>query len=421
MDNKKVLLIISLIIAIVIFPTLSIYAKTKAKVSSVKNKTQQVVKLKKLNNAEIIKKVKPAVVYIETDSGSGSGMIIDSSGYVLTNAHVVSGVNQATIMISDKREFSGVVVGRDEKSDLAILKMSGQFHYIDLGDSDKVKQGDKIFTFGYPFGINDDVSFKDGTISRKLDDNKYFEISAEIHPGNSGGPLVNEYGQVIGINTALYGQQIQGVIVGESIKIAIPINIVKNEIPKLKNGLSIINDVPKKTITCNNKEWNDCQPGYKFVCPSQGDAFCDVILSDEQTSTSTSNKGFTMNYIQNSLYKVQYLLQSYSSEQNDVNYDLGLLSGYSDSPGTICYRIVSIRNDLIVKMTNLLSQEVTVLNNRIDYLNNQRLSYFLSYDFSYDRNLSVKEDGYVDQYNKDKISYGDAIRKCNYMLSIYLH
>ncbi|MFA6552606.1 MAG: trypsin-like peptidase domain-containing protein, partial [Candidatus Paceibacterota bacterium] len=194
----------------------------------------------KLTNAEIIKKVKPAVVYINTKDGSGSGMIIASDGYVLTNAHVVKGSQNADISIFSGSTFSASVIGRDEEVDVAILKIVSdqKFSTVELADSDKVMQGDNVFTLGYPFGIKGDVSFKEGTISRRIED--YFETSAEIHPGNSGGPLVNIYGQVIGINSASYGNSVQGVQVGETIKLAIPVNTAKNIIPDLKNGRSII-------------------------------------------------------------------------------------------------------------------------------------------------------------------------------------
>ncbi len=196
-----------------------------------------------LSNADIIKKVRSATVFIETEKVSGSGMIIDSDGYVLTNAHVVRGVSSVKIKLSDNRSFSASVVGRDEIIDLAILKISGNsFPKVELGNSDTVAQGDNVFTLGYPFGLEGDVSFKEGTISRKISDGSatYFETSAEIHPGNSGGPLVNKYGQVIGINTATFGNSIKGISIGETIKLAIPINIAKNLLPLLKKGRIVL-------------------------------------------------------------------------------------------------------------------------------------------------------------------------------------
>jgi len=200
--------------------------------------------LKLLNNAEIIKQLEDSVVYIETSDGSGSGFIVESNGYILTNAHVVQGVSSASVIFSDNSTLNSTVVGRDEEIDLALLKVnkSGLKKSV-LGDSNSVKQGDEIFTLGYPFGLKGDVSFKEGTISRTLtgDDYEYFETSADIHPGNSGGPLVNKYGQVVGINTAVFGESIAGISLGETIKLAIPINIFKNLLPDLKSGLNKIN------------------------------------------------------------------------------------------------------------------------------------------------------------------------------------
>lgn len=198
-----------------------------------------------LSNADIIKKIKPATVYIETTKGAGSGMIIDASGYILTNAHVVWDVSAAKIKLSDGRSLSAEVIGRDEIIDLAILKIVGtNFSKVILGNSDNVVQGDNVFTLGFPFGLEGDVSFKEGTISRRISDGDatYLETSAEIHPGNSGGPLVNKYGEVVGVNSASYGQSIKGVNVGETIKLAIPINVAKNLIPELKGGRKIVID-----------------------------------------------------------------------------------------------------------------------------------------------------------------------------------
>lgn len=198
-----------------------------------------------LSNVNIIKKVKPATVYIETVKGAGSGMIINTNGYILTNAHVVWDVSVAKIKLSDGKSLSAEVIGRDEIVDLAILKIVGSgFSKVTLGDSDNVVQGDDVFTLGYPFGLEGDVSFKEGTISRRISDGNatYLETSAEIHPGNSGGPLVNKYGEIVGINSASYGQSIKGVNIGETIKLAIPINVAKNLIPELKGGRKIVID-----------------------------------------------------------------------------------------------------------------------------------------------------------------------------------
>lgn len=202
-----------------------------------------------LTNSQIIEKVKSAVVYIQTSQGAGSGFIIDNDGYILTNAHVVEGVSGAQITLTDGRIFIGNVIGRDEKIDLALLKISiTSLYTATLGDSSEtvLKQGDEIFTFGYPFGLKGEVSFKEGTISRRYtyNDLTYLEMSAEIHPGNSGGPLVNIEGSVVGINTIAYSDKSF-----DSIKWAIPINIAKEYIPLLKAGRNIVKLNEAKTST----------------------------------------------------------------------------------------------------------------------------------------------------------------------------
>ena len=229
-------------------------AQLSSKVSISTSKTS------KLTNKQVIAKVKPATVYISTSNGSGSGMIISTDGYILTNAHVVSDQSTVTTTLSTGDVFDGVVVGRDEKVDLAIVKISNHnLTVIEFGNSDLVEQGDDVFTLGYPFGLKGDVSFKEGTISRKVfsEDGVYLETSAEIHPGNSGGPLVNTSGKVIGINTASLGQNIKGISIGETIKFAIPINIAKNLIPELKAGRQVVLPKTQDPITADPFQQED--------------------------------------------------------------------------------------------------------------------------------------------------------------------
>lgn len=203
----------------------------------------------KLTNTEIIKKIKLAVVYIETSSGSGSGVVIEENGFILTNAHVVQDVDSVKVKLGDARSFVGSVVGRDENIDLALLKISaGELPTVEFGNSDEnfLRQGDEVFALGYPFGLEGDVSFKEGTISRRqtFGGVTYLETSAETYPGNSGGPLVNRFGEVIGINTLGVGIGVEGILLGESIKLAIPINTVESYVPELKAGRNIIKPKP---------------------------------------------------------------------------------------------------------------------------------------------------------------------------------
>lgn len=222
--------------------------KLQEQITSSKKQNQSQAAIKKLSNKEIIEKVKPAVVYISRSTkGGGSGMIIQENGLILTNAHVVKDTDSIVVKLTDSRTFDGIVIGRDEYVDLALVKVNGAgLPIVELGNSDAVAQGDVVFTLGYPFGLRGDVSFKEGTISRRLsfEGSTWLETSAEIHPGNSGGPLVNEFGQVIGVNTQIIGVVVEDIILGESIKLAIPVNVTKNYLPELRAGRNAVQPKP---------------------------------------------------------------------------------------------------------------------------------------------------------------------------------
>jgi S1-C subfamily serine protease len=205
-----------------------------------------------LTNTQIIEKIKPAVVYIENDAKItngikelGSGMIISSDGYVLTNAHVVSEAGMATVNLTDGRSYSAPVVGKDENIDVAILKLPGNsgFPSVSFTDSSSVHQGDNVYALGFPFGISGDVDFTNGVLSRRISTGgaAYLEVTANFHPGSSGGPLVNQYGQVIGINTASYtGGLLEQISGAGTLQLSIPINTAVALIPELENGLIIL-------------------------------------------------------------------------------------------------------------------------------------------------------------------------------------
>ena len=250
-------------------------------------------KLRLLSNSEIIEQLRDSVVYIETTDSAGSGFIIESNGYILTNAHVVHGKSSAYISLSDNQTFYATVVGRDENIDLALLKIDkAGLKSASLGDSLSAKQGDEIFTLGWPFGLKGDVSFKEGTISRTLDYDgyKYFEISADIHPGNSGGPLINQYGQVIGINTMTLGKTIYGVSLGETLKLSIPINRAKNYIPELKSGINILLPDNEPNESQYTPTPNDPPEEQANICIGEGKMFVSGYRSPSSREYENSNQ-----------------------------------------------------------------------------------------------------------------------------------
>ena len=171
----------------------------------------------------------------QTVQGAGSGVIISKDGYILTNNHVVDGAKELSVTLADKREFKAQIVGRDPKTDLAIVKIEAgeNLPAASIGDSDRMRVGDWVLAIGNPFGLGNTVTL--GIVSAKgrvigagpYDD--FIQTDASINPGNSGGPLLNMKGEVIGINTAIVPN-------GQGIGFAIPVNTAKPLIPQLEEN-----------------------------------------------------------------------------------------------------------------------------------------------------------------------------------------
>jgi serine protease Do len=140
--------------------------------------------------------------------GEGSGVIVTEDGYILTNNHVVDGADNIEVTLNDGKEYRGKVIGRDEKTDIAVIKIDAkELPAITLADSDKIEVGDVVLAVGNPFGIGQTVT--SGIVSAKgratlgLDYEDFIQTDAAINPGNSGGALVDAEGRLIGINTAI--------------------------------------------------------------------------------------------------------------------------------------------------------------------------------------------------------------------------
>lgn len=140
----------------------------------------------------------------------GSGVIFSENGYILTNNHVVKGAEDIKVVLSDKREFKGKIVGTDPRTDLAVIKINAKdLPAAKLGDSSKLKPGDIVLAVGTPFGLNSTITM--GIVSAVgrsnvgiADFEDFIQTDAAINPGNSGGALVNTNGEVVGINTAIF-------------------------------------------------------------------------------------------------------------------------------------------------------------------------------------------------------------------------
>lgn len=166
----------------------------------------------------------------------GSGFVIDRDGLILTNYHVVDNADKITVRLSDGKEFKGNVVGKDQKTDIALVKINAHdLPVAPLGNSDGIEVGAWVMAIGNPFGLDYTVtsgivSAKDRQIGAGPYDH-FIQTDASINPGNSGGPLINLRGEVIGINSAIFSQSGGNIGIG----FAIPVNLVKDLLPQLKS------------------------------------------------------------------------------------------------------------------------------------------------------------------------------------------
>ncbi|MBL9164530.1 MAG: trypsin-like peptidase domain-containing protein [Planctomycetaceae bacterium] len=186
--------------------------------------------------------VGPSVVNISTQrgraEGQGSGVIVDAKdGYIVTNNHVIEGVNTAEIQLSDGRRGTASVVGVDSLTDLAVLKTEmSDLVAAEWGDSDELQVGDIVWALGSPFGLQKSITF--GILSAKERRGvtgtrviqEFLQTDAAVNPGNSGGPLVNHEGKIVGINTAIIGPSYQG------ISFAVPSELARASYEQLRDN-----------------------------------------------------------------------------------------------------------------------------------------------------------------------------------------
>jgi serine protease Do len=171
--------------------------------------------------------------------GAGSGFIIDKGGLIVTNNHVVEGAKEVLVTMATKEEYTAKVIGRDPKTDIALVKIEpkGDLPAAKLGDSGQIKVGDWVLAIGNPFGLANTVTA--GIVSAKgrvigagpYDD--FIQTDASINPGNSGGPLFNLHGEVVGINTAI-------IPYGQGIGFAVPVNLAKGLLPQLQSKGEVV-------------------------------------------------------------------------------------------------------------------------------------------------------------------------------------
>lgn len=186
----------------------------------------------------------PAVVAIDTRNGGGSGSIVDASGLILTNAHVIGREQVVTVRLSDGRTFQGDVVGFGaNRIDLAAVRLRGNptnLPTIPLAPPNSVRVGQRAFAIGSPFGLQGTLTV--GIVSRIDPDRGLIQTDAAINPGNSGGPLLNSVGQLIGVNTSIFTTSDNGGSVG--IGFAIPTDTVETFLAAVRSGTATTSSRP---------------------------------------------------------------------------------------------------------------------------------------------------------------------------------
>ncbi|HZZ29020.1 MAG TPA: trypsin-like peptidase domain-containing protein [Pirellulales bacterium] len=239
------------------------YARTKKEVQALQE-SLPALNLKSLSKAFtlVYRKVKPSVVHVDTrrelraqrngfgqffnggprsyaEEGEASGFVVDPDGYILTNLHVVENATAVTVTLEDGRAHPAEVYGVEPGFDLAVLKIDAAgLTPVTWGDSDQLEVGEMVWAIGNPFGLDQTITA--GIVSAKGRDigdspiKDFLQTDVAVNPGSSGGPLVDVNGDVVGVNSAIFGRTYQG------ISFAIPSNVAKTIYEKIRNNAKVI-------------------------------------------------------------------------------------------------------------------------------------------------------------------------------------
>ena len=222
-------------------------SNTSATSSQTTSSASNAAAVQPVSAAALYKQAAPGIVTITTEvarrgrtgEGTGSGIVLDTSGNILTNAHVIAGASQIQVTFSDGKTAAASVAGSNTAADLAVVHVSvaaSSLHPVPLGDSSAVRVGDAVYAIGAPFGLAETMTA--GIVSGLNRSNQgtgltgLIQTDAPINPGNSGGALLNTLGQVIGVNDSIESPIAGNVGVG----FAIPINAVKQLLNSLEGG-----------------------------------------------------------------------------------------------------------------------------------------------------------------------------------------
>ncbi|NJM67782.1 MAG: PDZ domain-containing protein [Acaryochloris sp. RU_4_1] len=282
--------------------------------------------------------------------GQGSGFIIDSSGVILTNAHVVSKADTVSVTLKDGRIFEGDVRGVDEVSDLAVVKLKGvnePLPVAPLGNSDQAQVGDWAIAVGNPVGLDNTVtlgiistlhrtSAEIGIPGKRLD---FIQTDAAINPGNSGGPLLSDAGEVIGINTAIRADAM-------GIGFAIPINKAKSLQDRLVRGETIAYPyvgVQMTTLTPQQAQVNNNDPNSPFILPETNGALVMKVFPNTPAAAAGIRWGDVIVAVDGQPIKDANQLQTLV-ENSEVGQKLQLTLKRGDRTQQVAVRTAALEN-----------------------------------------------------------------------------
>lgn len=282
--------------------------------------------------------------------GQGSGFIIDSSGIILTNAHVVSKADTVSVTLKDGRIFEGDVRGVDEVSDLAVVKLKGvkdPLPMAPLGNSDQAQVGDWAIAVGNPVGLDNTVtlgiistlhrtSAEVGIPGKRLD---FIQTDAAINPGNSGGPLLSDAGEVIGINTAIRADAM-------GIGFAIPINKAKSLKDQLVRGEKIAYPyvgVQMTTLTPQQAQDNNKDPNSPFILPEIDGALVMKVFPNTPAAKAGIRWGDVIVSVDGQPIKSANDMQSFV-ENTKVGQNLQLILKRGERTQQIAVRTAALEN-----------------------------------------------------------------------------
>ncbi|ABX09543.1 trypsin-like peptidase domain-containing protein [Prochlorococcus marinus] len=266
----------------------------------------------------------------EHERGQGSGVLIDTNGLVLTNAHVVEKVDDVLVTISNGYEIEGKVIGTDEITDLALVRLDGDLDLnpAPLGNSEALEVGDWAIALGTPYGLESTVTL--GIISslhrninslgfsdKRLD---LIQTDAAINPGNSGGPLVNASGEVIGINTLVRSGP------GAGLGFAIPINLAKRISAQLLDSGEVIHPylgVQLVPLTARIAKEHNRDPNSIIQLPERSGALVQSVLSESPAAKAGMKRGdLVISAEEKEIFDPEALLQKV--EQSEIGVPFGL-------------------------------------------------------------------------------------------------